>query len=246
MTDPGLQSLSDSTRQERVAVIQSFGFTERQARFLVHVLVHSGVFVERQYRACAHIAHGQRTHDFLHKLVGRGYAKAIAPGALHRGRLYHVQYKPLYRAIGESDNRHRKPAMLGRFIERLMVLDAVLDDDTCTWLGTERDKRNHFMLARSAGTERLQDQDLPRLVFGDGEDQTVRYFPDKMPIGVPREGWRYVFLYLMTHEPPDDFRMFLHRHRELLSTLCEWTVRILVPHHFLKAAALYQRAVREE
>ena len=246
MSDLSLQSLRDSIRQERVNAVQSFGFTERQARFLVHVLVHSGVFLERQYRTFAHIAHGQKTHDFLAKLVGRGYAKAITPGALHRGRLYHVQYKPLYRAIGEPDNRHRKPAVLGRFIERLMVLDAVLDDDSCSWLGTERDKRSHFILARSSGSERLRDQDLPRLVFGQGDDQTVRYFPDKLPIGVPLDGWRYVFLYLMTHETPDDFRMFLHRHRELLPTLDEWTVRILVPHHFLKAAGLYQRAVREE
>ena len=153
MSDLSLQSLRDSVRQERVDAVQSFGFTERQARFLVHVLVHSGVFLERQYRTFAHIAHGQKTHDFLAKLVGRGYAKAITPGALHRGRLYHVQYKPLYRAIGEPDNRHRKPAVLGRFVERLMVLDAVLEDTSCTWLGTERDKRRHFILARPSGTD---------------------------------------------------------------------------------------------
>ena len=82
MSDLSLQSLRDSIRQERVDAVQSFGFTERQARFLVYVLVHSGVFLERQYRTCAHIAHGQKTHNFLAKLVGRGYAKAITPGAL--------------------------------------------------------------------------------------------------------------------------------------------------------------------
>ena len=116
-----MPNLRDSVRQERVDALTSFRFTERQARFLVTVLIHSGVFVPRQYRAFARIAHGQKTHDFLAKLVGRGYAKAITPGALHRGRLYHVQYKPLYRAIGEPDNRHRKPAVLGRSIERLRV-----------------------------------------------------------------------------------------------------------------------------
>ena len=80
MSDLSLQALRDSIRQERADAVQSFGFTERQARFLVHVLVHSGVFLERQYRTFAHIAHGQKTHDFLAKLVGRGYAKAITPG----------------------------------------------------------------------------------------------------------------------------------------------------------------------
>ena len=65
-----------------------------------------------------------------------GYATPITPGALHRGRLFHVQYKPLYEAIGEPNNRHRKAASLGRFVERLMLLDAVLADRRYGWLGT--------------------------------------------------------------------------------------------------------------
>lgn len=52
---------------------------QRRARFLVTVLVHSGVFIERQYRAFAGIAHGQNTRDFVTKLVSRGYATAITP-----------------------------------------------------------------------------------------------------------------------------------------------------------------------
>jgi hypothetical protein len=34
-----------------VAAVAGFGFTERQARFLVTVMVYSGVFLERQYCA---------------------------------------------------------------------------------------------------------------------------------------------------------------------------------------------------
>ena len=80
--------LRDSARPGRVAAVMEFGFTLRQARFLVQVLVYSGVFIERQYRAFAGIAHGQKTHDFLATLVNDGYARAITPGALHRGRLF--------------------------------------------------------------------------------------------------------------------------------------------------------------
>jgi hypothetical protein len=127
-----------------------------------------------------------------------------------------------------------------------MVLDAVLEDDSCTWLGTERDKRNHFIFAHPSGNGRLSERDLPRLVFRQADAETVRYFPDKLPIGVPREGIRYVFLYLMIDEVPDDFRLFLHRHREVLSTLYEWSIRVLIPRRFHKAAALYQQAVREQ
>lgn len=104
--------LRHSVSPARVGTLMRLGFTERQARFLVHVLVFSGVFLERQYRAFTGLAHGQKTHDFLNKLVSKGYATAITPGAVHRGRLYHVHYKPLYEAIGEANNRHRRPASL--------------------------------------------------------------------------------------------------------------------------------------
>ena len=46
---------------ERINAISSFGFTERQDRFLVNVLLHAGVFVERQYCAFAGIVHAPRT-----------------------------------------------------------------------------------------------------------------------------------------------------------------------------------------
>ena len=183
-----------------------FGFTERQARFLVHVLVFSGVFLERQYRAFTGLAHGQKTQDFLGKLVTAGYATPITPGALHRGRLYHVQYKPLYEAIGEPNNRHRKTASLGRFVERLMLLDAVLADHRYGWLGTEQDKRTYF---REALEQELRDDWYPHLTFGSGAEKTTRFFPDKLPIGVPLKGQRrHVFLYLATREVPADFRVF--------------------------------------
>src|SRR5438552_8031089 len=136
--------LRHSVSPARVGTLMRFGFTERQARFLTHVLVFSGAFLERQYRMFTGLAHGQKTHDFLAKLVSSGYATPITPGALHRGRLFHVQFKPLYEAIGEANNRNRRPASLGRFVERLMLLDAVLGDRRYGWLGTEQDKRTYF------------------------------------------------------------------------------------------------------
>src|SRR5437773_8803336 len=134
MMKPVSSRFRDSVSPARIGTLTRFGFTERQARFLVHVLVFSGVFLERQYRAFTGLAHGQKTHDFLTKLVTAEYATTITPGALHRGRLFHVQHKPLYEAIGEPNNRNRRPASLGRFVERLMLLDAVLADRHYGWL----------------------------------------------------------------------------------------------------------------
>jgi hypothetical protein len=102
--------IASAQREEALA---AFGFTERQATFLAHVLVHSGVFVERQYCGFAGIVHGQKSTDFLNRLVQRRYATPIATGRLHRGRMFHVHYKPLWAAIGEPDSRFRKPAERG-------------------------------------------------------------------------------------------------------------------------------------
>jgi hypothetical protein len=69
------------------------------------VLLHSGVFVERQYCSFAGIVHGQKSTDFIKALVERRFATPITTGRLHRGRMFHVNYKPLWAAIGQPDNR---------------------------------------------------------------------------------------------------------------------------------------------
>ena len=82
----------DLTNAERLAAITAFGFTERQARFLLHVLLHAGIFVERQYCRFAGTVHGQKSTDFIKTLVERRFATPITTGKLHRGRMFHVQY----------------------------------------------------------------------------------------------------------------------------------------------------------
>ena len=61
----------DRITTERTHAVAAFGWTDRQARFLVNVMINAGVFVERQYCAFASIAHGQK-HQYLHlsPLVG--------------------------------------------------------------------------------------------------------------------------------------------------------------------------------
>ena len=149
--------------------------------------------------------------------------------------------KPLYAAIGEPNNRNRKPVTLARAIERLMVLDAVLGERRLQWLGAEREKVEYFSTATT-----LRLKELPHLVFGAGPEKTIRYFPDKLPIGITGDGRTHVFLYLVNRPTPVDFRAFLHRHAELLRALPEWELRLLVPRHLLEAAPLFEQAAREE
>jgi hypothetical protein len=192
----------------------------------------------------AGITHGQKTHDFIVRLVSRGLVREIRPGALHRGRLYHLHQKRLYTVINQSDNRHRRRAPLGRLVERVMLLDAVLDDGQCMWLATERDKSKYFTLLLHERP--LLPEELPHLRFGNGPRATVRVFPDKMPIGIDPAGERHVFAYLLTRSVPGDFRGFLTRHFTLLKSLDRWTIRVLVPRPLVNAIPVYRHALYEE
>lgn len=228
------------TFEERVQAMLEHGFTERQAGFLTTVMLHAGVCLGRQYCAYAGIVRGQKVHDFFRDLVGNGFA-TVYPRAHRKTHLYHVHAKALYRTIGEPNNRHRRPVPVSRAIERLMVLDGVLTDRQHRWLATERDKVAHFLRVT-----RLDRSQFPHLTFGIRPNITVRYFPDKLPIGIDPDGRRHVFVYLATSRVPLDFRVFLHAHGPLLRTVPAWTVRVLMPPHLLGATALYEAAARDE
>jgi hypothetical protein len=227
------------TWEERVANVSRQGFTARQAAFLVHVMLHAGVCVGRQYCAFAGIAYGQVVSDFFGSLVKRGYASPHRCGS-PRWRVFHVHHKGLYRAIGEPDNRHRKPTAVARAVERLMVLDAVFADRALTWLATERDKRSYFTL-----THRVPSHDLPSLTFRADDAETVRYFPEKLPIGLDPDGRTHVFVFLLVRDLPVDFRNFLERYAELLRALPAWTVRLVVPAHKSSAIPVFEAAFHE-
>ena len=162
--------------RERAEALAAFGFTERQARFLVHVLLHAGVFVERQYASSPASPTARRRRTSSPALVERRYATPIVTGALHRGRLYHLHYKPLWAAIGEPDSRFRKPAALGRLIERVMILDAVLAEPDRVWLGPTADKMRFFAAKTQRGRTPEADE-YPRLCFGDGRDKGHAVLP---------------------------------------------------------------------
>jgi len=228
------------TFDERVEAVTTFGFTDRQAAFLVTVMLHAGVCLGRHYCTFAGLPYGRKTHDFFGRVVERGCA-TVHTCRHNNARLYHVHAKRLYAAIGEPDNRHRKPVALPRAVERLMLLDAVLADRQRPWLATEWDKVTHFSVSH-----RLRRQDLPLVTFRGADDETVRYFPDKLPIGLDRDdGQGTVFVYLVTRLAPIDFRGFLERHAELLRQLPAWTVRLLVPRHLRGALSLHHAAFHE-
>ena len=69
------------TFAERVHAVAKKGFTERQAGFLVTVMLHSGVCVRRQYCVYARIVRGQKVHDFFASLVAKNVRHVVLRGA---------------------------------------------------------------------------------------------------------------------------------------------------------------------
>jgi hypothetical protein len=209
---------------DAVRAVAKKSFTERQARFLILVARHSGVCVMRQYSAFAGIVFGQKTRKFFAKLESLGYVSTY-DCAHNRARIYHLRHRDLYEAIGDPESRLRRPPAVPRALERLMVLDALLEHPDIVWLATPTEKVAHLTTLT-----RIPLEDLPHLVIGQGDARQVRYFPDRLPIGIHPEG-RVVLVYLLVDPLHDEFRAFLTRHAAMLSGLPAWTVRIGLPAH---------------
>jgi hypothetical protein len=230
------------TVAERVQAVVAKHFTERQARFLVTVMLHSGVCMRRHYCAFAGIRHGQVDVNFFDRLTTDKFATAF-DCKHNRARIYHVHHRSLYEAIGEPHSRLRKPLALARAVENIMLLDAVIARRDITWLATEREKVEHFSMRVG---HLLHRDEFPHLDFGESGDTTTRYFPDRLPIGVDPDRHGHLFLYLVTRRDPVDFRPFLLRHADLLRALPKWTLQLLVPAHLAESTEAYVAAARQE
>lgn len=224
------------TFDERVKVVAKKGFTERQTRFLTTVMLHAGVCVPRQYARYCGIVHGAKTRKFFAKLVRLHYA-SMYDCRHNRARIYHVNQRALYAAtIGEADNKLRRPLTLNHAIQRLMVLDAIVEDPEMIWLGTAEDKASHLTALTG-----IKPEDLPHMTVGDGEQRRARYFPDRLPIGIHLAG-RGVLVYIVLNPTLKDFRLFLKRHSAVLRALPAWNVRVVVPPQFSDLAQQVKQA----
>lgn len=224
---------------DAVQAIAKKGFTDRQARFLVLVARHSGVCVMRQYTAFAGIVFGQKTRKFFAKLESLGWVTTY-DCAHNRARIYHLRHRDLYAAIGEPESRLRRPPPVPRALERLMVLDTILEHPDIVWLATPEEKVAHLTTLTGVPLE-----DLPQLLIGQGEARQVRYFPDRLPIGIHPER-RVVLVYLLVDPWRDEFRAFLQRHVAMLAGLTAWTVKVGLPAHLGGLADQMQKDARAQ
>ncbi len=172
------------TRMEQTSAVEQFGYTRREAEFLVTAALHSGYFLTRQFRE----VRGKVAFYFRRKILayGHGSATTHANGL----RLIHLSGKPLYAALGQEDNRHRRPRDPVQVRLKLMALDYVLQHPDSRFLPTEQEKMEYF-----TGERGLSEGVLPSKVYAGKGSNTRRYFIDKMPIRIDADG-RVSFCYI--------------------------------------------------
>jgi hypothetical protein len=229
------------TPEERINAIADFGFTDRQARFLDLVIRHAGVCVPRQHATFGGIANGgEKSNALFEKLIRRGYA-VVSDCVHNRARLYHVRYKPLYRAIGEPDSCYRRPVPARQAVERLMLLDAVLASPGHRWLSTEAEKVAYCAALAPPEPTTKEPPDLAVDLPSQAAGALLRVFP----IGVD-SGSRALLLYLASVPGTNEFRMFLQAHAPLLRVVPEWTVRVVFPRPLDRGYSAFQEVIHEE
>jgi hypothetical protein len=224
--------------EDRVNAVAEFGFTERQARFLVAVLMYSGVCVPRQYATFAGIAYGHKVSRFFGVLADYGFA--VVSDCLHnRARVYHLADARLYAAIGQPHSRYRRPVAARQALDRLLRVDALVSLPDVRHIATEDEKVALFATVAPS----VPRQRLPHV--GSGSGQAVRLFPEDQPIAVTQTG-RVVFTYVVARPEVEPFRAFIQRHADLLSGIAEWTVRLVLAKPLAEAAGLFETAARRE
>ena len=177
------------TLQDRAALLAPFGWTDREAEWIALVALHSGAFTRSQWRHYFDDPYRELVKRFVHGLVEQQLAfedeRPIFPGG---ARAVLLTGKPIYRALGIPDVRHRrgKDATTQVLMRRLLALDYIIDRPTFGWLPTEADKVHRF---EALGLDRAT---FPYRKYG--QPGVPRYFAFKLPIAVDDQAATFVYV----------------------------------------------------
>jgi hypothetical protein len=214
--------------------LRACDYNATEARFLALVILHSGVFLRRQYRAFCRAERGPQDQRLIRKLLAARHATVLPYGA--RERLYYVHAKLLYTALDRVDDSHRKRPSAPLCAQRLLTLDYILTAPYRPYLTSEADKAALFT-----------DLEVPRDVWPartfvgrhNPADTTTRYFAEKFPLyHDPEQGVVFLFPHAFPGSAPDALETFLRRYLPLFRALPRVMVRYLHPASLPPARAL--------
>ena len=168
--------------------LEPLGWTGQDAEWIALVCLHSGIFTRSQF--CDYFGVWRSgAQRFVQTLVDRRMAvEGEWPLLNGGGKTCRISSKPIYRALGVEDIRHRKKASNPVVMRRLLSLDFVLEHPGMNWLPAEPEKVEFF--------EKLG---LPlrliqrRIYYGAAGNQK-RYFALKLPLAVDPETVTFAYV----------------------------------------------------
>ena len=178
-------------RASQFAALAALGWTGRAAEWIGLVCLHSGVFTRAQWRYFFDDPHREPVRRFVRKLLDRSAGvedeRALFPGG---GRAVYITQKPIYRALGIPDVRHRRgtKATTQVLMRRLLSLDYLIERPTLGWLPTEAEKVQRFT---ALGIDRAM---LPYRTYDEGEPAQKRFVALKCPVAVDAQAATFVYV----------------------------------------------------
>ena len=160
----------------REDALAALGWTGREAEWIALVCLHSGVFIRAQF--CRYFdADSKQAHRFVKAIIGRGCGvESEWPVVNGGGKSCRISSKPLYRALGVENIRHRRKAGVPVVMRRLLSLDFILEHPGMNWLPTEGEKVEFI---EEIG---LPSRLIPRRIYYGAVRAQKRYFALKLPV----------------------------------------------------------------
>ena len=172
----------------REKTLEPLGWNGREAEWIALVCLHSGIFTRAQF--CFYFNTWRKSaHRFVQALMERGVAVEVATPMFNGGaKPCLISGKPIYRALGAENIRHRRKARPNVVMRRLLSLDFLLEHPGMGWLPTEPEKVEFF---EGLGVDRRL---IPRRIYHGAVGQQRRYFALKLPVAGDAETVTFVYV----------------------------------------------------
>jgi hypothetical protein len=162
---------------QHIQALRNLGYTEREARFLYVVAIHSGYFTQTQLCHFLGNKSGRAAHSFTLRLLSRKHARDRK--YQNNAHVYHLTHRRIYQAIERENLRNRRTHTFEFMKTRLAILDFVLGHLQHDYFEGEAEKVQYF-----EGRLYIRPQDMPGRAYRGANKipDTIRYFVDKFPL----------------------------------------------------------------
>ena len=168
--------------------LEPLGWRGREAEWITLVCLHSGIFTRAQF--CHYFGVWRSgAQRFVQTLIERKAAvESEWPLVNGGGKTCRISSKPIYRALGVENIRHRRKASQPVVMRRLLSLEFILEHPGMNWLPAEQEKVEFF---ENIGLPRRL---IPRRIYYGVVGNQKRYFSLKLPLAAAPETVTFAYV----------------------------------------------------